>query len=365
MLYPREAFHGPPRGLQGVKVTMPSARVSERGQTIVLLVVFMFVLLGFCALAIDVGLWYQDKRAVQADADAAALAGASVLPAGWGTAQSTATTEFNSNKVNGDVASYQNTTNLVSNDSITVTVTRSAPSFFAHLLGKNNVTIQASARATVESPNYVGPNNNVMPWAVMQNDYQLGGSYPIYTDNSHNANNGAVSLPYQSGPNCPTPNGANPYEEEITGQLQPCGIAVNQTIDVKSGNNTGPTAQGLNVRITNWMPFNQIVTNISGNTYEIAQGQDNNPQLVLIPVVTALDGTTSWPSGSSAQIKVVGFAWFVIESCGPVTNPSYCKNSDGGEVNGRFVNIQDSDPTTGLGGYTPGSNTDYQVELTQ
>jgi hypothetical protein len=29
------------------------------------------------------------------------------------------------------------------------------------------------------------------------------------------------------------------------------------------------------------------------------------------------------------------------------------------------VNLQDSDPTTGLGGYQPGSNTDYQVELTQ
>ena len=366
MVYPREAFHGPPRGLQGVKLTMPSARVSERGQTIVLLVVFMFVLLGFCALAIDVGLWYQDKRAVQSNADAAALAGASVLPAGWSTAQTTAANEFNSNMAGGDVATYQNTTNLVSNDSITVTVTRSAPSFFAHLLGKNNVTIQASARATVESPNYVGPNNNVMPWAVMQNDYVLGGSYPIYTDNSHNANNGAVSLPYQAGPNCPTPNGANAYQNEINGSLQPCGINVGQQIDVKSGNNTGPTAQGLNQRISNWMTFDQIVTNISGNTYKIAPGQDNNPQLVLIPVVTALDGTTtSWPNGSSAQVKVVGFAWFVIESCGPVATPSYCKNSDGYQVNGRFVNLQDSDPTTGLGGYTPGSNTDYQVELTQ
>src|ERR1700746_3953414 len=129
MLYPREAFHGPPRGLQGVKVTMPSARGSERGQTFVLLVGFMFVLLGFCALAIDVGLWYQDKRAVQSDADAAALAGASVLPAGWSTAQTTAANEFTANMANGDVATYQNTTNLVSNDSITVTVTRSAPSF--------------------------------------------------------------------------------------------------------------------------------------------------------------------------------------------------------------------------------------------
>ena len=126
-----------------------------------------------------------------------------------------------------------------------------------------SITVNAVPWATVKSVTTLASNFDVMPWAVMKTTYQLGQAYPIYTDNS-SSNNGAVSLPYENGPNCPTPNGANPYEEEITGQLQPCGITVGQQIDVKSGNNTGPTAQGLNVRITNWMPFNQIVTNISG-----------------------------------------------------------------------------------------------------
>ena len=92
--------------------------------------------------------------------------------------------------------------------------------------------------------------------------------------------------------------------------------------------------------------------------------EPDSPQLVLIPVVQNLSGGTTWPNGSSAQIKVVGFAWFVIESCGDPANPTYCRNSDGGEVNGRFVNIQDDDPFNDTGGWTPGSNTDYQVELT-
>jgi hypothetical protein len=83
-----------------------------------------------------------------------------------------------------------------------------------------------------------------------------------------------------------------------------------------------------------------------------------------VPVVTKLSGGTTWPAGTSAQIKVVGFSWFVIESCGPPAQPTYCSNSDGGEVNGRFVNLQDTDPSNGLGGYTPGSNSDYQIELT-
>jgi Flp pilus assembly protein TadG len=341
---------------------MASARRGEQGQTIVLIVVFMFVLLGMCAMAIDVGIWYQDKRAVQATADAAALAGASVLPVGWATAQTTASNEFTKNKKTGDTATITNASTLTSNDSVKVTVSRTQPSFFAKLLGKTNITISASATATVKSITNLAPSNAVMPWAVMQNDYTLGAAYPIYTDNTHNANNGAVSLPYENGPNCPTPSGSNPYRDEISGALTPCGITVGQQIDVKSGNNTGPTSQGLNLRITNWQPFNQIVKLVGNNTYTILE--QDSPQLVLVPVVTNLSGGTTWPAGTSAQIKVVGFAWFVIESCGPPSQPTYCSNSDGGEVNGRFVNLQDTDPSNGLGGYTPGSNSDYQLELT-
>jgi Flp pilus assembly protein TadG len=339
---------------------MASARDSERGQTIVLIVVFMFVLLGMSALAIDVGLWYQDKRSVQASADAAALAGASVLPVGFSTAQTSATSEFNQNKQPGDSATIVNSSNLTSNDSVTVTVTRTAPSFFAKLLGKNSVTIKATAIATVKSVTTLASNFDVMPWAVMKTTYTLGAQYPIYTDNS-SSNNGAVSLPYQNGTNCPTPNGANPYRDEISGALNACSIDVGQALDLKSGQNAGPTAQGLNTRITAWKTFNQIVQLVGNNTYTILDS--TSKQLVLIPVVTNMAGGTTWPNGS-AQVKVVGFAWFVIESCGTVTSPSYCANNDGKEVNGRFVNIQDTDPNNGLGGYNPGSNTDYQIELT-
>jgi hypothetical protein len=38
---------------------------AQRGQTLPVIVLFMFALLGMCALAIDVGSWYQGKRATQ------------------------------------------------------------------------------------------------------------------------------------------------------------------------------------------------------------------------------------------------------------------------------------------------------------
>ena len=53
---------------------------SERGQSTVLTLVFLTVLLGMAALVLDVGSWYRTKRAAQSTADAAALAGAQALP---------------------------------------------------------------------------------------------------------------------------------------------------------------------------------------------------------------------------------------------------------------------------------------------
>src|SRR3954452_14702008 len=65
----------------------------ERGQTILLTAVFLTVLLGMAALAVDLGAWYKEQRALQARVDAAALAGAQDLP-------------YDTTAANADAASY-------------------------------------------------------------------------------------------------------------------------------------------------------------------------------------------------------------------------------------------------------------------
>ncbi|MGH9895512.1 MAG: pilus assembly protein TadG-related protein, partial [bacterium] len=55
-------------------------RKNDCGQTAVLIVVFMTVLLGMAAAVLDVGSWYRADRQLQATVDAAALAGAQALP---------------------------------------------------------------------------------------------------------------------------------------------------------------------------------------------------------------------------------------------------------------------------------------------
>lgn len=56
------------------------AQLHERGQALVVVVLFLFVLLGMAAMVIDVGYAYYAHRNLQADVDAAALAGAQELP---------------------------------------------------------------------------------------------------------------------------------------------------------------------------------------------------------------------------------------------------------------------------------------------
>src|SRR5438105_3445130 len=107
----------------------------EAGQTLPILVLFMIGFLGVMGLVIDGGGWYQQKQAVQAAADAAALAGASELPAGWSAAQAGAGHEYTQNGKPSDTVSVSRTTDLVSGDSVTVTATRAAPTYFTRLFG--------------------------------------------------------------------------------------------------------------------------------------------------------------------------------------------------------------------------------------
>ena len=119
----------------------------------------------------------------------------------------------------------------------------------------------------------------------------------------------------------------------------------------------------MNARITNWQTVDQIVQfNVDGTATLL---QPTNPQLVMIPVLTNQAGNSVWPNGSSAPMTVVGFAWFVITSCGDPAHPSYCANSDGKQVNGVFVTLDSTSESGSGGAYDPGNNTAYTVGLTK
>jgi Flp pilus assembly protein TadG len=288
----------------------PSSR-SEAAQTLPLVVMFLFCLIGICGLSIDGGSWLQDKRAVQNSADASALAGADFLPISWANASGTAATYFARNQQTGASATYAQKSTYQPNDSIQVTVTRQAPTFFAQIFGIKHVTVTATATATLEQN-----GGGALPWAVMNNTYTPGTSYQIYTDNS-GPNDGAVRLPAldTGSQTCTTGNvnglgGSALYKAQITGGIvNTCAITLNQVISTDTGNNTGPTSQGINARCSSLQPPTTIA---SFSPVKILQ--PTSCQLVLLPVViNAQNGSNNWPQQGSGQVKVVSFSWWIIK----------------------------------------------------
>jgi hypothetical protein len=168
-------------------------RRQERGQTLLLVVVAMSVLLGMAALAIDIATLYTAHNETRRTAEAAALAGAQVfvssgVTSGWlpqstvcsgnvgspGLVEQRALTVVAQNPVAGGAATLQAAScnfGTSGNPQLTVTVQRTGlPTFFGRLFGgfAGTATITATAEAynpsgTSGPPIRVG---SVKPWAV-------------------------------------------------------------------------------------------------------------------------------------------------------------------------------------------------------
>jgi Flp pilus assembly protein TadG len=132
----------------------------ENGQAMVLTILFLAGLLGMSALVLDVGSWFREKRQLQLTADASALAGAQVLPGSPANATTIALQYAQTNGRPLATSDVAITSDLSSNDSITVQAKSVAPGFFSKLFGINTVNVGASATARAGLPAqalYVAP----------------------------------------------------------------------------------------------------------------------------------------------------------------------------------------------------------------
>jgi len=118
----------------------------ESGQVFVIFAVVLAVLLGFAALSLDLGFSYVTKSELQKAADSAALAGAQELPDDPTQASAYAQTYA----TNNGVKASDNMTIAVAGDnkSITVTINRTSPTYFAKIFGINTKAVSALSTAT-------------------------------------------------------------------------------------------------------------------------------------------------------------------------------------------------------------------------
>jgi Flp pilus assembly protein TadG len=124
---------------------------NERGQSMVLMLVFVTVLIAIAGAVVDVGAWYRAHRTMQATADASALAGAQELPESPGTALTQALDYADRNQGGVTSGDVEITSVKSVNDTIKVTATTQAPGVFTRLMGIDSVTARASAKARVGS----------------------------------------------------------------------------------------------------------------------------------------------------------------------------------------------------------------------
>jgi hypothetical protein len=318
----------------------PQRAGSERGQTLPLICFFMVTLLGISGLVLDLGNGYAQRRAVQNEADAAAIAGADAIPNGGTSAAAQQMAAKNGRP--GD----QVTVTMSGSDTVTVTVSRVAPTFFLKVFGKTSLPVSATAVARIEALGAV--KGHVSPYAVTVDAYANGTGTTLFKESQPGAY-GTIDLPATdntTGGSCSgnvnkgTPSNIGP---ELADNLPAGPLVVGGCLSVKSGASQ-PSGNIVNTISPGNNQMGQDLQPLGNGQYQvIPQSWDDSnglpPRLMYIPIVQNL------PSGNG-QATIVSFAWFYMTSA-----------SGGGSgltINGQWVTLQ-LPPTAQTTQYVPGA----------
>lgn len=196
---------------------------AERGQAVVITVVFLTVLIGLAAAVLDVGAWFRTQRQLQTAADASALAGAQALPED--PAAGTALALEYADKNGGGVALEKVSITGAENDTIEVEAAQEAPGILASLFDIDSVDIVARAKARSGVPGEAR-------WAA-----------PIVVDERH---------PLISGEGCPC------FDEETELDFEKVGPGAFRLVnldDSKGGIGPADLAVWINRGFDGYMPL--------------------------------------------------------------------------------------------------------------
>jgi Flp pilus assembly protein TadG len=277
---------------------------SESGQAVVLSVVWMVVLLGMAGLVIDVGSWYRSQRNLQADADAAALAGAQDLPNNTSTASGQATTYALKNGFTLPASGITISGTVVPDDSITVKVDKNAPTFFAKVFGVATVPVRAEATA---KSSLIGSAKYVAPIAVNIQHPMLSG--------------------LNSGVNCPCYNVPTTLPLGKTGA--PGAFALIDLDGNKGGTGASDLAAWIQQGFQDYLDLGDYFSNTGAkwNSSEIEDALNARLGTVLMfPVYDTLTG-----QGVNALYHVIAWVGFRVDS--------FTASGSSGSLTGVFTSI--------------------------
>jgi hypothetical protein len=277
---------------------------NQQGQSIVLFVLSLTVLLGMAALVVDVGYWYLTKRRAQATADAVALSAAADLPnAAFAMSDSSGYRLRNKwdGQVNITVSSQRQ-----SSDTATAEATTTVPGFFARAFGIDVVDVRA--RATARKGSYTGWSTNLAPWTMTEHDLQWNQTLDlkVVPGNQYAPGNfGAINLIVPGKSACIAANGANDYRDLIEDDAHSCLIEVGDKLDLKTGNMAILDDALINRGAINNFDYTQLISYSPNGVEQLTKLED--PNIVVIPIIQEF-------VNGSHPVTVVNFAYFIITS---------------------------------------------------
>jgi hypothetical protein len=339
----------------------------EQGQMLVLFVLAIGALVGFMAMAIDVGLLFEDRRHLQNTADAAALAGVAELPLNPAAAKKYAQDWVLKHNITADkIKTIEVRTTSFPNDTVYVELEQDFEWVFARVLGQSKSAVGAQAAAQVGS--LIG-GHDIMPWAIMIGDTNCltPSGAPLYNGLPCTVKVGAgsaISGWYGALDMDGTGGGAAEYQSNILDGQTSTSYCVSgeasqwcesSTINTLPGNMVAGTGKGIAARLASEATcadngndiddFNEVfgLTGLLDPKYNVLCPA--SPRLVLVPIV----------SFSSIPVKTVtiegwALAYLVSYSC-VSGNGSACGGSGHWEVQIQIVDAAYSETAGFMGAY--------------
>ncbi|MCF6744882.1 hypothetical protein E9529_11435 [Blastococcus sp. KM273128] len=272
-------------------------RDGERGATSVVFALVLVPLLGFAAIAVDIGALYAERARLQVAADAAAIAVAQDCSRGnCGDMLATAQQLISHNDPTGTAAQP-----VLSSDPLSVTVTGAAPKehWFAPVIGHDSSQVQATATVGWGAPSQ-GTAQLPLIFSWCEFLEQTGGGLPSTETEQY------IGLPKKTVTNCPGPRSGNPV---------PGGFGWLVT--------DGGTCKATS-RIAAW--FTSEPGNNPSQGCSVADFEALQNRTVLLPIFDEARGT-----GSGGEYHVHAYAAFTITGYhfgGQYTWNKPCKGED-------------------------------------
>jgi Flp pilus assembly protein TadG len=280
------------------------ARHGRRGQIMVFLALAAVGLVGIAALGIDVFYIYWNKNRLQSGTDAAALAGATyfnnVTFVGKDAACLYATDAQNAActyAVNNGVLASE-LTGVVANlsqQSMTVSASRTVSALFARVVGIQNFTVTAISVAVLQG---LASATNIAPIGLDSTTaYSYGQALTL-----HNGNCGAGcwgGLSMQSASNGTV--GANAFRQNL-GSGCSCKVKVGDILTSEPGATSGPIGQGVTSRVA--------AGNASDPTGTWSSHTLSDARVTVVPVVnwSGCKGSCSVPVTGFAEVWISGYS---------------------------------------------------------